>query len=211
MRSSPVHRGRRLSVRQRASWRAHLRRPVSLRAQRLRRVARGTFLIRAALFAARCRHRCRSGSRKPWRERPRCARPTWPRACPEGSLMPWLSLSLQVVGHSMFGGEKRRVFASSSAVDCDSDFPDNPVRFVPENVARNQVAFGACVAASCRPENGGLARVAFDVHCDDREVIAHPALRQRHRPSRRRCCICARHRARRSASLRPRIRAAFGP
>jgi hypothetical protein len=28
----------------------------------------------------------------------------------EGSPTPWLSLSLQVVGHSMFGGEKRRVF-----------------------------------------------------------------------------------------------------
>jgi hypothetical protein len=67
------------------------------------------------------------------------------------------------------------------------------------------------VAASCRPENGGLARVALDVHCDDREVIVHPPLRQRHRPSRRRCCICARHRARRCASLRPRMRAAFGP
>ena len=31
------------------------------------------------------------------------------------------------------------------------------------------------------------------------------------RPSRRRCCICARHRPRRCASLRPRVRAAFGP
>jgi hypothetical protein len=80
-----------------------------VRAQRLCCVARGTFLIRAALFAARCQRRCRSGRRKPWRERPRCARPTWPRACPEGSLTPWLSLSLQVVGHSMFGAEKRRV------------------------------------------------------------------------------------------------------
>jgi hypothetical protein len=32
-----------------------------VRAQRLRPVARGTFLIRAAPFAARCRRRCRSG------------------------------------------------------------------------------------------------------------------------------------------------------
>ena len=39
------------------------------------------------------RHRCRDQSRKPWRERPRCARWKWPRACPEGSLTPWLSVS----------------------------------------------------------------------------------------------------------------------
>jgi hypothetical protein len=88
-----------------------------VRAQRLCRVPRGTFLIRAALFAARCRRRCRSGRRKPWRERPRYARSMWPRACPEGSLTPWLSLSLQVVRHSMFGGEKGRVFAASNARD----------------------------------------------------------------------------------------------
>jgi hypothetical protein len=50
------------------------------------------------------------GDAKPWRERPRCARPTWPRVCPEGSLTPWLSLSFQVVGNTMFGGEKRGVF-----------------------------------------------------------------------------------------------------
>jgi hypothetical protein len=36
----------------------------------------------------------------------------------------------------MFNGEKRRVFAASNALDCESDLPDNPVRFVPENVAR---------------------------------------------------------------------------
>ena len=63
----------------------------------------------------------------------------------------------------MFGGEKRRVFAASNALDCDSDLPDNPVRFVPENVARNQVTFGACVPASCRLGNGGARALQFDV------------------------------------------------
>ena len=42
------------------------------------------------------RRRCRDQSRKPWRERPRCARWKWPRACPEGSLTPWLSVSVSV-------------------------------------------------------------------------------------------------------------------
>ena len=44
------------------------------------------------------RHRCRDQSRKLWRERPRCARWKWPRACPEGSLTPWLSVSVSVLG-----------------------------------------------------------------------------------------------------------------
>jgi hypothetical protein len=54
-----------------------------------------------------------------------------------------------------FGGEKRRVFAASNALDCDSDLPGQSVRFVPENVARNQVTFDACVPEGCRPGNGG--------------------------------------------------------
>lgn len=59
----PDHCGRRLSVRQRASWtRAVCVGHYPVRAQRLRRVARGTFLKRAALFAARCPRRCRSGA-----------------------------------------------------------------------------------------------------------------------------------------------------
>ena len=55
-----------------------------------------------ALCRPRHRRRCREQSRKPWRERPRCARPMWPRACPEGSLTPWLSLSHQGVGGGKF-------------------------------------------------------------------------------------------------------------
>jgi hypothetical protein len=52
------------------------------------------------------------------------------------------------------------------------------------------------------------------------EIVSHAmvicqslpvASRRARRPSRRRCCICARHRARLSASLRPRMRAASGP
>jgi hypothetical protein len=59
----------------------------------------------------------------------------WPRACPEGSLTPWLSLSLQGVGGGKFGGEKRRVFAASTTLDCDSDLPDNLVPFVQKMLA----------------------------------------------------------------------------
>jgi hypothetical protein len=66
----------------------------------------------------------------------------WPRACPEGSLTPWLSLSLQVVGDGMFGAEKRRVFAASNALDCNPDFRTIRFRFVrkmlPANEARSR-------------------------------------------------------------------------
>jgi hypothetical protein len=37
----------------------------------------------------------------------------------------------------MFGGEKRRVFAASNALDCDSDLPDDPVLFVRKMLAAN--------------------------------------------------------------------------
>ena len=54
------------------------------------------------------RHRCRDQSRKPWRERPRCARWKWPRACPEGSLTPWLSVScVGRVGRPRAAGRSR--------------------------------------------------------------------------------------------------------
>jgi len=71
----------------------------------------------------------------------------------------------------MFDGEKRRVFAASNALDCDSDLPGNPVRFVPENVARNQVTFGACLPASCCPGNGGSRSPHSMSTCGHREVI----------------------------------------
>jgi hypothetical protein len=71
----------------------------------------------------------------------------------------------------MFDGEKRRVFAASNALDCESDLPDNPVRFVPENVARNQVTFSACLPASCCPGNGGSRALHSMSTCGRRDVI----------------------------------------
>jgi hypothetical protein len=55
----------------------------------------------------------------------------------------------------MFGGEKRpRVCPHRTRSIATQIFRDNQVRFVPDNVARNQVTFDACVPASCRPEKG---------------------------------------------------------
>jgi len=73
--------------------------------------------------------------------------PRGPRACPEGSLTPWLSLSLQVVEHSMFGGEKLRVLAASNVLGCDPDLPDDPVLFVRKMLPANR-SHSECV---CRP------------------------------------------------------------
>jgi uridine phosphorylase len=46
----------------------------------------------------------------------------------------------------MFGGEKRRVFAASNALDCDSDLPEDPVAFVrkilPGDRSRSRVLAG---------------------------------------------------------------------
>jgi hypothetical protein len=108
------------------------------------------------------RRRCRDQRRKPWRERPRYARLKWPRACPEGSLTPWLSLSLQVVRHSMFGGEKRCVFAAFGRARCDPDLPEDPVPFVrkilPANRSRSRPLAGQLLS-----RKWWLARAAFDV------------------------------------------------
>src|SRR5438094_493549 len=126
------------------------------------------------------------GMEKPWRERPRCARPTWPRACPEGSLTPWRSLSLQVVGDSMFGGEKRRLFAESNVLDYDSDLPDDPVPFVrkmlPANWSRSRLPTGQLLSWKW-----WLARAELISTCGRRQVIIL-ASRQRRRPSRRQWC-----------------------
>jgi hypothetical protein len=80
----------------------------------------------------------RRSEQETWRERPRCARPMWPHACPEGSLTPWLSLSHQGVGGGRFGGEKRRVFGASTALDCDPDLPDHSVPFVRKMLVANR-------------------------------------------------------------------------
>lgn len=72
---------------------------------------------------------------------------------------------------SMFDAQKRRVFTVSNALDCGSDLPDNPVRFVRDNVARNQVTFLACLPASCCPGNGGSRASHSMSTCDQCEVI----------------------------------------
>ena len=86
--------------------------------------------------------------RKPWRERPRCARPKWPRACPGGVA--------HAMGVTVASGcrtqhvrrrEAPRLFAASKRVECDSDLPQDPVPVRPENVVRKQVTF----ARACRP------------------------------------------------------------
>ena len=70
----------------------------------------------------------------------------------------------------MFGGEKRRVFAASNALDCDSDLPDDPVPFVrkmlPHNRSRSRVLAGQLLSWK-----RGACAYAFDVACDRREVM----------------------------------------
>ena len=62
-----------------------------------------------------------------WRERPRCARSQWPRACPEGSLTPWRSVSrvgrLSVCGRS----RNRRESGPHVRAERNADFPDNSI------------------------------------------------------------------------------------
>ena len=67
------------------------------------------------------RHRCRDQSRKPWRERPRCARWKWPRACPEGSLAMAVSVGV---------GADDRAALSTKAVNCAADLVLNRGHFV---------------------------------------------------------------------------------
>jgi hypothetical protein len=54
-----------------------------------------------------------------------------------------------------FDDEKRRVLPHRTPSIATQNLPDNPVRFIPENIARNQVTFGASVLASRRPGHGG--------------------------------------------------------
>ena len=77
--------------------------------------------MRAALFAAHGRCRCRDQSRKPWRERPRRARSQWPRACPEGSLTRWLPVSVSASG----GRHLRPVSGGDVGADRGPDCPDD--------------------------------------------------------------------------------------
>jgi hypothetical protein len=190
----------------RASRRAYTPAAVFVRAWRLRRRARGRSMIRAALFAARCRCRCRSRGRKPWRERPRCARPRWPRARPEGSLTPSLSLS-QSVSAMVSRAARSALCSRVDYARMRPRFPGRTGSVFPGNVGlqtrRFHVRFATQMFTGNRPGN----RVSCNVNLASFAVAA----RLIRRPSRRQCCICARHRARRCASLRPRMRAAFGP
>jgi hypothetical protein len=111
---------------------------------------------RAALFAAPIERPCRSQRRKPWRERPRCARPTRPRARPEGSLTPWLSLSLQVVEHSMFGGEKRRVLPHRTCLVATQIF--RTIR--------------SCSAGKCCPQSRHIRSVFAGQFCREKWRLA---------------------------------------
>jgi hypothetical protein len=47
-------------------------------------------------------------------------------------------VSLQGVGGGKLGGEKRRVFAASSTLDCDPELPDNLVPFVRKMLAASR-------------------------------------------------------------------------
>ena len=76
----------------------------------------------AALFAALGRRKCCDQGRKPWRERPRCAHCQWPCASPEGSLTPWLSVSVSVPMNAPP--------PSTKAVTCAADVVLNRDHFV---------------------------------------------------------------------------------
>jgi hypothetical protein len=140
-----------------------------------------------------------------WRERPRCARWKWPRVCPEGSLTPCLSVScvgrLSVCGRSwnrcesghMCARNGRRSSGRSGPVRAGN--PGHKVALVPRAMTR----------LIRRP------RWSRSLHAFGRASEQRAAPRRMRRPSRSRCSICARHRARLVASLRPRMRAAFGP
>ena len=120
----------------------------------------------------------RSQRRKPWRERPRCARPTSPRACPEGSLTPWLSLSVQVVEHSMFGGEKRRSFSASNVVDCDHQSSGRSGRVRPDNVGHKLVSFARAFRSVAVLESGA-SRASYSMSTCVRHEVSTSGLCQR--------------------------------
>jgi hypothetical protein len=140
------------------------------RVQRLAGGAHGRSLIRAALFAARWRSRCRSRGGKPWRERPRCTRRTWPCSRPEGSLTPWLSLSLHVVRQSTFSGEKRRVFCASNCarLRLRSSGRAGPVR--PEECWPQAGRLGARLPDQLLPWKRGSRALHSMSTCGRREV-----------------------------------------
>ena len=98
--------------------------------------ARRRLSVWAALCAAHSQVPISRSEQEPWRERPRRARLQWPRACPEGSLTPWLSVSMSIVRNV---GACRAESAGESALTCarrsGPDRPDDLARLVPEDLA----------------------------------------------------------------------------
>ena len=125
------------------------------------------------------RRRCRDQGRKPWRERPRCARSQWPRACPEGSLTPWLSLSLS-------GCRRRQVRRREAPRVCCIDRARLRPRSVRTIWSRSS---GKCWPQTGRvharlpgqfcPGNRGFKRGAFDVGLRRRGSDRHSESRRR--------------------------------
>jgi len=89
------------------------------------------------------RHRCRDQGRKTWRERPRCARWKSPRACPEGSLTPWLSVSVSVLGIAPPVPTKAVTCAADVVLKSGPLRPDDLVLFVREILITNTHSFRA--------------------------------------------------------------------
>ena len=72
-----------------------------------------------------------------WRERPRCARWKWPRACPEGSLTPWLSVSCLVVWAYVVCFGIAANPGPHVGTEWNADLPDNLVPLVREILTPN--------------------------------------------------------------------------
>lgn len=86
-----------------------------------------------------------------------------PAPVPEGSLTPWLSLSLQPVGQCTFGGEKRRVLCriARARIRLRSSGKSGSLfvqKMLPANTSRSRV-----VAGQWCPGKWWLTRAAFDV------------------------------------------------
>ena len=71
----------------------------------------------------------------------------------------------------MFGGEKRRVFAASTALDCDPDLPDDPVPFVRKMLAANRSRSRALAWAVPSRKSWLQARCISMSACGRRGVI----------------------------------------
>jgi hypothetical protein len=140
---------------------------------------------------------------EPWRERPHRARPQLPRACPEGSLTPWLPPSaappihVQLPLPSAAAQSRKYVAVPGGSLPEPTEDPGHEVSTV---LGRNAGAIRRNIGSAQET----CLRSRSVSRCDDRRegVTCH-------RPSRSRCSRCARQRARLFASLRPRVRAAL--